>query len=326
MVNLPAKLPLPGEPDRTPRRQPHVRRTAAIGGAVLLLSFCAVQVVPASAAGAGSLPAGTRPRAVALPSRDYQLSVGDGRVWLSWPTTGDNCLRRAVGPTNLELGQAQPYGCSGFTSVQGDPNARLQLCFKGNFEVRAVITNPLTGKPTAGPMLGSVQYSNWAHSGMPVFGGGYIWAYDLKQKPGPQLLEISATSGRLVHRMTLEAGTDPFLAYNADGLWVAESAWAGPSCPSACPLWHVAPGASRATVALRAGVADQWFTASASSVFADVLSRIRSGPGTARPSGASMARRPTSGTKRPRPFCRHLTSPQALGTPSWATRRPACTR
>ena len=122
-------------------------------------------------------------------------------------------------------------------------------------------------------MVTALQLWDWACSGTAVYGGGYIWAYYLGANPGPQLLQISATTGRLQRRFALSAGDNPFLAYNDDGLWVAESGWGGPSCPSACPLWNIRPGTSRVRLVLRAGVADQWFLASGRSLFADVLTR-----------------------------------------------------
>lgn len=209
---------------------------------------------------------------VAIPAENYRLSLANGRVWLSWQPTATDCLRRGVGRVGLSLGPAERYDCTGFENVQGDPGARLQFYFDGGYQLRAVITEP-SGKTTNGPVLTALQLWDWA-AGPPTFGGGYIWAYYLGAKPGPQLFQISATTGRLVRRIALSAGTEPFLAYNDYGLWVAESGWGGPGCTAACPLWHVPPGADRASVALRAGVADQWFEASGTSVFADVLTRL----------------------------------------------------
>jgi hypothetical protein len=213
--------------------------------------------------------------AVAIPAEAYRLSVATGQVWLSWQPTATDCLRRGVGPVGLSLGPAKRYDCTGFENVQGDPDARLQFYFDGGYQLRAVVTER-SGKTTYGPVLTALQLWDWARSGAPVFGGGYIWAYYLGATPGPPLFQISATTGRLVRHIALSAGTEPFLAYNDYGLWVAESGWGGPGCTAACPLWHVPLGATRASVALRAGVADQWFVASGTSVFADVLTRLPS--------------------------------------------------
>ena len=181
-------------------------------------------------------------RTVAIPAENYRLSLANGQVWLSWQPTATNCLRRGVGPVGLSLGPAERYDCTGFENVQGDPDARLQFYFDGGYQLRAVVTEP-SGTTTYGPVLTALQLWDWARSGATVFGGGYIWAYYLGATPGPQLFQISATTGRLVRRIALSAGTEPFLAYNDYGLWVAESGWGGPGCTVACPLWHVPPGA-----------------------------------------------------------------------------------
>jgi hypothetical protein len=211
---------------------------------------------------------------VAIPAENYLLSVTGGEVWLSWQPTATDCLRQTVGPVGLALGRTQRYDCTGFENVQGDPDARLQFYSDGGYQLRAAITDPSSGKTRYGPVLTTLQLWSWARSGAPVFGGGYIWAYYLGGNTGPQLFEISATTGRLERRFALLAGDNPFLAYNDDGLWVAQSGWAGPSCSSGCPLWNIPPGARRARVVLRAGVADQWFLVSGKSLFADVLTRL----------------------------------------------------
>ena len=39
------------------------------------------------------------------------------------------------------------------------------MFFKGNFELRAVMTNPTTDKTTNGPVLANIGYCDWVHSG-----------------------------------------------------------------------------------------------------------------------------------------------------------------
>jgi hypothetical protein len=88
------------------------------------------------------------------------------------------------------------------------------------------------------------------------------------------LLEVSSSSGALVHRFAVAAGGDPFLIVDADGFWITESGWGGSSCATACTLWHVAPGSNRLVAVRTLRVRTQWLMASGQSIYADVLTSV----------------------------------------------------
>jgi hypothetical protein len=115
---------------------------------------------------------------------------------------------------------------------------------------------------------------DWAHSGVAV-GDGELWIYGLSgYESASSVLEVSDTTGRLVHRFAIPAGPDPFMLVDADGLWISQSAWGGSSCATVCSLWHLAPGSNRLVMARTLGARTQWLTASGHSVYADVLTTV----------------------------------------------------
>jgi hypothetical protein len=219
-------------------------------------------------------------RYVALASGSYDLSVSAGQIWLSSPASGPDCVARAVEPTDLSLGRAERYDCGDYVSFPADPDVRLQVLVKENDEIRAVITDPATGRTTYGPVVMALLGWSWAHSGTPVLGGGYIWAYDLAAKPAPSYWRsrpppaASSTASPWTPVPTRSWRTTT----TACGWPRAPGAAGSARRPAPSTTWP-APGAGRATVALRAGDADQWFAASATSVFADLLDRTPSRTG-----------------------------------------------
>jgi hypothetical protein len=121
-------------------------------------------------------------------------------------------------------------------------------------------------------VLPTLQNWDWNHSEV-AKGNGVVWIYGLNGLGAQsELVEASATTGRALHRLAVDAAADPYLFVDADGLWLTEGIWGGQFCSKACPLWHVAPGSGRLVAVRNLGVGTQWLVAFGHSIWADVLS------------------------------------------------------
>jgi hypothetical protein len=197
----------------------------------------------------------------------YRLSVQRGKIAVTpesgWP--GLTC--RLLSPRTLRM-VAVDRRCA----VPSDlPRGVVTEDRAVGDEVRVMTRNPATGSRKLGPRLFTLDNWDWAHSGA-VPGAGVYWIYKL----GPighrsALIEVSARTGTAVGRFRVPAGEDPFMAVDADGFWITESAYGGSSCARVCTLWHVAPGSDRIVAQRRLGVRTQWLVTSGHSVYVDVL-------------------------------------------------------
>ena len=212
-----------------------------------------------------------------LPPYAYQLAVQDGRIAVTGTQAeAGGCATRLLDPKTLRV-DSIIRRCS--TSPTTPPSApKLVIVFRtSGTAIRVATTSAVTHKVTIGPTLLTLPEWNWAHSGV-ALGDGELWIYGLGgQMHGSTLLEISASNGRLVHRFAVSAGPNPFMAVDADGFWITESAWGGGSCATACTLWHVAPGSARLVAVRTLGIRTQWLMASGHSIDADVLNSVPGG-------------------------------------------------
>ncbi len=270
-------------------RRRHRRRRARAGATILLLIGLGVGVGTGffgggsggtrlstgggGRAGGASSTAGSNPSRVVvsplLPASGYLLGIRHGQIAviteLGWTSNG--CEMRLLDARTLHI-EAVDHGCAGLAPVARglvvDDRATAD-------QIHVSTTNAVTGKTTVGPTLMTRANWDWAHSGA-VEGNGALWIYGL----GPfghtsVLLEVSTKTGALLRRFHVPAGEDPFMAVNADGFWVTQSAYGGSSCARECTLWHVAPGSGRLIAVRSLGVRTQWLRASADSIYADVL-------------------------------------------------------
>jgi len=193
------------------------------------------------------------------------------------PAVGSICPTSFVNPDTMQVVSVAHHSCD-LISFTGAPNVALDVTQNpGGVSIRVERTDPATHEVTLGPVLMTLEEWNWGHSGTPVAGDGSVWVYGYDANAS-QLLELSATTGRLEHRFRLDAGLVPDPAVNSDGFWIdADGVWAGAKCSAACALYHIGPGSDRISVALRAGIADQWFVASGNGVFADVMTQVKGG-------------------------------------------------
>jgi hypothetical protein len=202
-----------------------------------------------------------------LATAGYELSVQRGKIAVTPESGWPEAACRLLSPSTLRT-VAVGRRCA----VPSDlPRAVVSEDRAAGDEVLVMTRNPVTGRRKLGPRLFTLDNWGWAHSGA-VAGVGVYWIYKL----GPighrsALIEVSARTGTVVARFRVPAGEDPFMAVDADGFWITESAYGGSSCARACTLWHVAPRSDRIVAQRRLGVRTQWLVASGHSIYADVL-------------------------------------------------------
>jgi hypothetical protein len=204
-----------------------------------------------------------------LPRSTYALAVQDERIAvIGTEAVAGACETRMLDPQTLRV-DSIVQRCTTGPALSRSATKLIVFFRPSGTAIRVATRGPLTRRVTVGPTLMTLPEWDWAHSGF-AWGDGELWIYGLGDSTST-LLEVSASSGRLVHRFTVAAGPDPFMAVDADGFWISESAWGGSSCATACTLWHVAPGSARLVAARTLGIRTQWLIASGHSVYADVL-------------------------------------------------------
>ena len=226
-----------------------------------------------------------------LPS-NYELSLDNGFLAVSGGPGGTGCETRLLAPITLRL--VRSIGsCASANRLSDTP---LVVDFKpAGDEIHVAATNG------TGPLLLTIDNWSWAHSGV-TSGNGAVWIFGLGTKT---LLEASTTTGQVIHRWTVGAGADPWMAVDADGFWMTQGVWDGSFCGKKCTLWHVAPGSDQLVAVRQLTAGSQWFVASGHSLYVDEL--------TGKPGGMTQSiwrlDGPTRGSPtRPGPrFCRRQT-------------------
>jgi hypothetical protein len=99
-----------------------------------------------------------------------------------------------------------------------------------------------TGVVSTGPVV--MTFAN-ASDTRPVlvYGRGSLWVYDVDTPRGPEVLQVSDSSGAVEATINAPRLYRPLLAANDEGLWLGNSVGGSPA-PFA--LYHIAPGATRA--------------------------------------------------------------------------------
>jgi len=206
-----------------------------------------------------------------LPPASYSLSFEDDLVALNGGQ-GKGCPTTLLNSVTLRVVRSTN------TCAQSAAPGQIVVDFGtlGN-EIRLEVEDPVTHRLHPGPVLLTLQNWDWNHSEV-AKGNGVVWIYGLNGLgKHSELVEASATTGRALHRFAVEAAPDPYSFVDADGLWLTEGIWGGQFCPSACPLWHVAPGSGRLVAVRNLGVGTQWLVSFGHSIWADVLSGVPGG-------------------------------------------------
>ena len=113
-----------------------------------------------------------------------------------------------------------------------------------NVDVMIATLDPATGAVSVGPVL--MNYSDCSDC-RPVtaYGAGMFWIYDNSTTSGAQVLEVSATTGKLVAAIPMPSLIRTWLAANDAGLYIAD--FQGGQAPGEAPpdpLYRIPPGAS----------------------------------------------------------------------------------
>jgi hypothetical protein len=215
-----------------------------------------------------------------IPPSTYRLAVDHGRIVVI-AGQGSSCSARLFDPSTLHLDTGDAR-CSATDASPFLPTDLVVDTSGIDVAIKVSTTNPLTRVSTVGPTLATLQTEwGWAHSGA-VEGNGDVWIYELGgfedgTKQSSTLLEVSTSTGAVLHRFAISLGENPYMVVDADGFWITGSPWGGTSCTESCTLWHVAPGSSQLVAARTLGIRTQWLMASGHSIYADVLTGVSGG-------------------------------------------------
>jgi len=147
----------------------------------------------------------------------------------------------------------------------------------GSFAVRVRIARvEAAGRVVEGPVVMRFQESVDTHLAL-AYGPRTLWLYEAGAAAGPEVLQVSAVTGRVEQTARVPRLVRPLLAADDDGLWLAIPPNGTAPGTGASPLYHVAPNARTAVLVRRGGRAVLWLVAAGRSVWADVISKTLHG-------------------------------------------------
>lgn len=224
---------------------------------------------------------------VSIPSSSlYQsMSVVDGALALSgsvmtfdhsdsqWKTACENVT---VDPNTLTVGSPTTT-CDGVPPGRrvGVSSGPIGAFYNDSKRINAVVrlvTSSATGSIATGPVVMSYgQYSDT--SPVWIYGGGALWVYDCYTAHGGQVVELSATTGKVLDVASAPSLCRASVTADKDGFWIAQVE--GPR-----GIYHVSPGAHVATLAYRTTKYFNWFYASGHDLWVDLADEpLASGSG-----------------------------------------------
>jgi hypothetical protein len=241
-----------------------VRRMSVVGLLALAVSACSSSHQAATPT--SSSPVGTTQRAapttvknsptsrssVSLSAKYLfdQISVAQGRLVLSGEvadTAASNppCASAIVDPRTLQAGAVREAPCNGVAAGETIGFVSGFVRKSNDATIRIARVDVRTGHVSDGPV---VMVYSFGSTSRPVSaaGGGWLWVFDAAPTKGPELLQVSASTGRVVNTVTMPPIYRPIMAANDDGLWL------GPSISGGGPaaLYFVAPGSKTPEVVL----------------------------------------------------------------------------
>lgn len=196
-------------------------------------------------------PAPLHPPGVVLPSSGLfsQISVADNGLLLTGVTRANGespesssqstCVAGSVDPQSLKVGHLQVGSCGdpllfGRTAEMIDTENP-----RGPATVSVNTADPATGRVTEGPVLMTYEPASDTHP-VVAYGTQWLWIYDVMTTNGPELLQVSNSTGEVVDTVPMPALYRPLLAADSGGVWVGSSIQ-GSGGPA---LSYVATGAS----------------------------------------------------------------------------------
>jgi hypothetical protein len=224
--------------------------------------------------------------ALSLPADDtfYGVSTGSGQLLVTGIVTTSQdppCVSVPVDPRALTLGTVTTGSCDDPASsgdrVYASSGDRVYFVVNNpdggstafTSSIVIVTTNPTTGRSTTGPTV--MRFSE-ASDTRPVaaYGGGWLWVYDVDTSNGPEVLQVSATTGQVEDVVRTPELYRPVLAANSDGLWMGNSI-EGVQLSGA--VFHVAPGSHVVTTVHSSGADNDivdWMVADNGHVWAGI--------------------------------------------------------
>lgn len=253
--------------EREVHRRRRVRRVVA-GVSVVAVVTAATLIAVSLTGGSPKYVSVAEPpalKSVALPPGQLMqdISVMKGRLLLtgqSSTTDSRVCTAMSVDPATLTFGRVRHGSCNNpsLSGQQVGISVAQGTSIGFDSTARVVTADPATGKVSAGPVLfsyadGSDTRPLW------VYGGSWLWVYDVDTEHGPEVVQVSATTGQVQATIPIPKLFRPILAADDDGLWVGESIEG--SGEGLDTLYRVAPGASDATTVIAGDQVVRWLVA-----------------------------------------------------------------
>ncbi len=176
-----------------------------------------------------------KPPGVALPSSALfnQISVTGQGLLLTGVTNANGespetspqstCAAASLDPHTLAAGPLQTGSC-------GDPlltgrtveAVETPVPQSNNATISINVADPATRQVRNGPVVMSFGSSSDTRPVL-AYGTAWLWIYDVATTDGPELLQVSASSGVVADTVRMPALYKPLLAADAGGVWVANS-------------------------------------------------------------------------------------------------------
>jgi len=230
----------------------------ALPSIVVVLALAAVAV--AAAVSSVLLPAGV--------SFGGIESVRGGLLVSGYEATGHDCKWLVVDPVSLRVRSSLRANCSR-PPIAAKPVVPIEFPIKGtnSDNLRIAHLSRDGGRPALGPVV--MTYSSVSNTHLEwTYGPHTLWVYDVATRGGPEVLDVSSATGKVVRAVRMPALSEPLLAADADGLWIAASPETGAGTPA--PIYRLAPTATAPSIVHRGGYATLWLVAAGHTVWADI--------------------------------------------------------
>jgi hypothetical protein len=178
------------------------------------------------------------------------------------------CQAAIVNPDTLALTDLRTGSCEdpGLYGVRVLPVNHVANGQAFASTVRIARRNPGGIGYSVGPII--MRYTEASDTNAEwIYGDGYLWIYEPTTTQGSELLQISEKTGAVLGTIPMPMISRPLLATNDDGLWFVPAISSGFTGRPTLALYHVKPGASRATIATRTVTQAHWLVANGHSIW-----------------------------------------------------------
>jgi hypothetical protein len=191
---------------------------------------------------------------ISLPTADAfaRIAIQNGVLVLTGELTSTveqqtpTCVRAPIDSDPLKVGAVTEGSCSDPASSGATVGTLTnELPGSNNATFGLVVDDPATGSVSAGPTLFTFCDCSDTRPVI-VTEGGWIWVYDVTLN-GPELIQASATTGRVVDTMPMPSLFRPNIVAGDGGLWIGNSLDGGACAGCQAALYFVAPGATAPT-------------------------------------------------------------------------------